>query len=163
MLAVSNEIVQFLRSATNVLLDLIFHLLRLKLKDFQKFDSAATALEEVSALIEGKVTSRLSSLLDTLKDEKKASLAVADPKLGIRLSTPLRGIASNHTRKCHQQASSTIYSTRLRLYNCRLVSRDTKSPSVVDPRPSPIRCFHHAARSVALALETQTQILSRQG
>jgi nucleolar protein 58 len=55
----------------------------LKLKQFQKFDSAATALEEVSALIEGKVTPLLSSLLDTVKDEKKVSLAVADPKLGM--------------------------------------------------------------------------------
>jgi nucleolar protein 58 len=55
---------------------------RLKLKQFQKFDSAATALEEVAALVEGKVSPMLSKLLDTLKDEKKASLAVADPKLG---------------------------------------------------------------------------------
>ncbi|KAI9840438.1 MAG: Nucleolar protein 58 [Thelocarpon superellum] len=54
----------------------------LKLKQFQKFDSAATALEEVSALVEGKVTPLLASLLDTVKDEKKVSLAVADPKLG---------------------------------------------------------------------------------
>lgn len=36
---------------------------------------------EASALGEGKVTPMLSSLLDNLKDEKKASLAVADPKL----------------------------------------------------------------------------------
>ena len=55
---------------------------RLKLKNFQKFDSAATALEEVAALVEGKVTPRLASLLDSIKDEKKVSLAVADPKLG---------------------------------------------------------------------------------
>ncbi|MCJ1432379.1 Nucleolar protein 58 [Xylographa pallens] len=54
----------------------------LKLKQFQKFDSAATALEEVAALVEGKVTPRLASLLDSIKDEKKVSLAVADPKLG---------------------------------------------------------------------------------
>ncbi|KAE8380977.1 nucleolar protein 58 [Aspergillus bertholletiae] len=53
-----------------------------KLKSFQKFDSAATALEEVAALVEGKVTPRLASLLDEVKDEKKVSLAVADPKLG---------------------------------------------------------------------------------
>ncbi|MCJ1462067.1 Nucleolar protein 58 [Pseudocyphellaria aurata] len=53
----------------------------LKLKDFQKFDSAATALEQTAALVEGKVTPRLSSLLESIKDEKKASLAVADPKL----------------------------------------------------------------------------------
>ncbi|KAF9893158.1 Nucleolar protein 58 [Aspergillus nanangensis] len=54
----------------------------LKLKTFQKFDSAATALEEVASLVEGKVTPRLAGLLDEIKDEKKVSLAVADPKLG---------------------------------------------------------------------------------
>ncbi|KAI9801469.1 MAG: Nucleolar protein 58 [Piccolia ochrophora] len=54
----------------------------LKLKHFKKFDSAASALEEVSALVEGKVTPMLASLLDNVKDEKKISLAVADPKLG---------------------------------------------------------------------------------
>lgn len=56
---------------------------RLKLKSFQKFDSAATALEEVASLVEGKVTPRLAGLLDEIKDEKKVSLAVADPKLGM--------------------------------------------------------------------------------
>lgn len=44
--------------------------------------SKAAALEQTAALVEGKVTPRLSSLLDSLKDEKKSSLAVADPKLG---------------------------------------------------------------------------------
>ncbi|KAL2222731.1 nucleolar protein nop5 [Thermoascus aurantiacus ATCC 26904] len=58
----------------------------LKLKTFQKFDSAATALEEVAAIIEGKVTPRLASLLDSVKDEKKVSLVVADPKLGNAIS-----------------------------------------------------------------------------
>lgn len=58
----------------------------LKLKDFHKFDSAATALEQTAALVEGKVTPRLSGLLDSIKDEKKVSLAVADPKLG-KIST----------------------------------------------------------------------------
>lgn len=51
------------------------------MKKFEKFESAAQALEEVAALVEGKVSPLLSSLLDTLKDEKKATLAVADPKL----------------------------------------------------------------------------------
>ncbi|OCT47011.1 Nucleolar protein 58 [Cladophialophora carrionii] len=55
---------------------------QLKLKEFQKFDSAAAALEEAAAIVEGKVTPKLSSLLNSLKDEKKISLAVADPKLG---------------------------------------------------------------------------------
>ncbi|KAJ5105966.1 hypothetical protein NUU61_003313 [Penicillium alfredii] len=54
----------------------------LKLKSFQKFDSAATALEEAASVMEGKVTPRLASLLDGIKEEKKVSLAVADPKLG---------------------------------------------------------------------------------
>ncbi|KAK2809313.1 Nucleolar protein 58 [Emmonsiellopsis sp. PD_5] len=53
----------------------------MKLKNFQKFDSAAAALEEAASVVEGKVTPRLASLLESIKDEKKASLAVADPKL----------------------------------------------------------------------------------
>ncbi|KAJ5439627.1 Nucleolar protein 58 [Penicillium daleae] len=44
-----------------------------KLKNFKKFDSAATAVEEAASIIEGK-------------DEKKASLAVADVKLGNAIS-----------------------------------------------------------------------------
>ncbi|KAI4136391.1 MAG: hypothetical protein LQ341_005635 [Variospora aurantia] len=53
----------------------------LKLKEFQPFDSAATALEQSAAIVEGKVTPTLAGMLDAIKDEKKASLAVADPKL----------------------------------------------------------------------------------
>ncbi|RMZ76053.1 hypothetical protein DV737_g5005, partial [Chaetothyriales sp. CBS 132003] len=54
----------------------------IKLKEFQKFDSAAAALEEAAAIVEGRVTPTLAALLDGLKAEKKVSLAVADPKLG---------------------------------------------------------------------------------
>ncbi|KAK5134542.1 Nucleolar protein 58 [Meristemomyces frigidus] len=54
----------------------------LKLKQFKKFESASSALEEAAALTEGKVTPMLSNMLADLKDEKKISLAVADPKLG---------------------------------------------------------------------------------
>jgi hypothetical protein len=90
---------------------------RLKLKQFQKFDSAAVALEEVSALIEGKVTPRLASLLDTLKDEKKASLAVADPKLGKKQQglglSPLLTIA----RDCHQQVTTPLHHSYLGLHH----------------------------------------------
>ncbi|KAF1941115.1 Nop domain-containing protein [Clathrospora elynae] len=53
----------------------------LKLKRFQKFDSAVTALNEAAALTDGKVSPMLAELLQELKDETKASLAVADPKL----------------------------------------------------------------------------------
>ncbi|KAH7201626.1 hypothetical protein IWW34DRAFT_617615 [Fusarium oxysporum f. sp. albedinis] len=64
----------------------IFPLNRLKLKKFVKFDSAATALEEAASLKEGKVPELLTQLLDDLKSEKKASLAVADMKLGTAIS-----------------------------------------------------------------------------
>ncbi|KAK1761095.1 hypothetical protein QBC47DRAFT_369072 [Echria macrotheca] len=53
-----------------------------KYKDFVKFDSGASALEEISGLIEGKVTPKLASLLNEFKDEKKVTLAVAENKLG---------------------------------------------------------------------------------
>ena len=89
---------------------LTLQIYRLRLKDFHKFDTAATgifysfalnfdlmltvaALEQTAALVEAKVTPRLTTLLDSLKDEKKSSLAVADPKLGTH--DPL-SIESNH-------------------------------------------------------------------
>jgi nucleolar protein 58 len=58
----------------------------LKLKKFIKFDSAAMALEEAASLREGKVPELLTSLLEDLKAEKKASIAVADIKLGTAIS-----------------------------------------------------------------------------
>ncbi|KAF2175125.1 Nop-domain-containing protein [Zopfia rhizophila CBS 207.26] len=64
----------------------------LKLKKFMKYDNAASALNEAAALIEGKVTPMLTSLLNELKDETKASLAVADPKLGNAI-TKLPGLS----------------------------------------------------------------------
>lgn len=62
------------------------NLKRLKLKKFVKFESAAMALEEAASLKEGKVPEFLTTLLDELKTEKKASLAVADMKLGTAIS-----------------------------------------------------------------------------
>lgn len=56
------------------------------MKEFAKFDSSATALSEISALLEGKVTPKLAHLLDELKDEKKASLIVAEKLLGNSVS-----------------------------------------------------------------------------
>lgn len=82
----------------------------LKLKDFHKFDSAATALEQTAALVEGKVTPRLSSLLDSIKDEKKVSLAVADPKLGtIRTGYQDHELLVDPVHsQCHQQAAPAL-------------------------------------------------------
>src|ERR1700753_1716700 len=58
-----------------------------KLKQFTQWDSAATGLSEVAAVSEGKVTPMLASFLnDVLKDEKKATLVVADPKLGAAIA-----------------------------------------------------------------------------
>ncbi|KAJ2904926.1 hypothetical protein MKZ38_006791 [Zalerion maritima] len=53
----------------------------LTLKKFAKFDSSASAVAEVASLNEGKVPPMLQELLSEIKNEKKASLAVADPKL----------------------------------------------------------------------------------
>ncbi|KAG7285459.1 Nucleolar protein 58 [Staphylotrichum longicolle] len=49
----------------------------IKYKEFAKFDSAASALEEIAG-----VTPKLASLLNEFKDEKKVTLAVAESKLG---------------------------------------------------------------------------------
>ncbi|PSR85611.1 nucleolar protein nop-58 [Coniella lustricola] len=58
----------------------------LKLKEIVKWDSAAKGLEEVAGLVEGKVTPLLTQLLESLKDEKKVSLAVSDAKLGTAIN-----------------------------------------------------------------------------
>lgn len=59
---------------------------RIRMKEFAKFDSSATALSEISSLLEGKVTPKLAHLLEELKDEKKASLIVAEKLLGNSVS-----------------------------------------------------------------------------
>ncbi|KAF2864336.1 Nop domain-containing protein [Piedraia hortae CBS 480.64] len=58
----------------------------LRLKNFRKFESADAALEQAVAVGEGKVTPMLSNLLKDIKAERKASLAVADPKLANAIS-----------------------------------------------------------------------------
>lgn len=51
-----------------------------------KFEDSAQALGEYTSLTEGKVTPMLQKLLDEIKDERKSSLAVADPKLGAAIN-----------------------------------------------------------------------------
>ncbi|KAI0973032.1 Nop domain-containing protein [Xylaria arbuscula] len=58
----------------------------LSLKKMVKFEDSAQALSEYSTLTEGKVTPLLQQLLDDIKEERKASLAVADPKLGAAIN-----------------------------------------------------------------------------
>jgi nucleolar protein 58 len=53
----------------------------LRLKTFSKFENTADALDNISALVEGKVAPKLAALLHEF-DEKSASLIVSDPKLG---------------------------------------------------------------------------------
>lgn len=67
-----------------------------------KWDSAAAGLEEVASLVEGKVTPMLAKLLESIKDEKKVSLAVSDAKLGSAINklpqfsiTPLADSSTN--------------------------------------------------------------------
>jgi nucleolar protein 58 len=87
---------------------------QLKLKLFAKFDSAAAALEEAAALVEGKVTPQLASLLDTVKDEKKLSLAVADPKLGNAIGKlpglDIKPVADSTTADLYRAIREHIYS-----------------------------------------------------
>ena len=49
---------------------------------FSKFENTADALDNISAIVEGKVTPKLASILTNL-DDKSSSLIVSDPKLGI--------------------------------------------------------------------------------
>ncbi|KAI1764869.1 nucleolar protein nop5 [Hypoxylon sp. FL1150] len=58
----------------------------LSLKKMVKFEDSAQALGEYTALTEGKVTPMLQNLLDDIKEERKATLAVADQKLGAAIN-----------------------------------------------------------------------------
>lgn len=139
-----------------VISELMASFTSLKLKQFQKFDSAATALEEVAALVEGKVTPRLASLLDSLKDEKRVSLAVADPKLGMgRVSPHCTNLALINDRKRYQQTTTIIYHPYFRCRNCGTIPIDSKPFAITHPRSTSVRPFHYVARPIALAIKTQ--------
>lgn len=75
------------------------------------------ALEEVAALVDGKATPMLASPFDTNKDEKKASLAAADPKLGAAINeaptvalTPVSDDQSNELFRADDLVSAVIES-----------------------------------------------------
>lgn len=76
------------------------------------------ALEQTAALVEGKVTPRLATLLDSIKDEKKVSLAVADPKLGIISSE----IGKSHVHLANRSLQQMPLTNFL---NCLLISYPT--------------------------------------
>jgi len=71
------------------------------LKIFEKFENTADALDNIAAIVEGKVSTKLASLLKGLED-KSSSLIVSDPKLGMnhRLDTllTLRNIDKPNSR-----------------------------------------------------------------
>jgi len=58
----------------------------LKLKNFVKWDNAASAVSEATAIGEGRVTPMLQSLLSVLEKEDKPKLVVADVKLASSIS-----------------------------------------------------------------------------
>ncbi|KAG7859416.1 hypothetical protein KL939_002316 [Ogataea angusta] len=70
----SQSLIQELNSTDKVLK-------QFKIAAFSKFNSAANALEEASAVIDGKVSPQLQKLLDEAKQEKKSTLLVSDTKL----------------------------------------------------------------------------------
>ena len=53
-----------------------------KIHRFEKFQSAANALEEANAVIEGRVSDSLKKMLEDAKSDKKATLIVSEAKLG---------------------------------------------------------------------------------
>ena len=57
-----------------------------RLKKFTPFPDVTTAAEEITTINEGKVSPILEGLLNDIKEERKASLAVADSKLGKSLA-----------------------------------------------------------------------------
>jgi nucleolar protein 58 len=58
----------------------------LKLKNFVKWDNAASAVSEATAIGEGRVTPMLATLLKVLEKEDKPKLVVADIKLASSIS-----------------------------------------------------------------------------
>ncbi|KLU80947.1 nucleolar protein nop-58 [Magnaporthiopsis poae ATCC 64411] len=79
----------------------------LKLKEFAKWDSAAAAVGEIGALLEGKVPPMLAGLMEAIKDEKKVSLAVADKNIGVALQR-LPGL-TNITTLASGSATTDLY------------------------------------------------------
>lgn len=70
----STKLIQDLDSSDKVLKEF-------KIAAFSKFNSAANALEEASAIIEGKVSPQLQNLLEDIKKDKKSTLIVSETKL----------------------------------------------------------------------------------
>ena len=83
----------------------------LRLKTFSKFENTADALDNISAIVEGKVSPKLASLLADL-NEKSASLIVSDPKLGMN---PLR--ANSNGRNIYQSDSQIVVRDRCRFFD----------------------------------------------
>lgn len=133
----------------------------LKLKKFAKFGSAAEALDQAAAVQDGKVTPMLQKLLDSVKEEKKASLAVADAKIGKFKSnnTPPRVEILSNQRQRHYQDS------RPQPQACRGRGLPRTSPCgaraspLSDLRPCSRRHPQDAPRSITLHVSSQASIL----
>lgn len=77
------------------------------MKEFVKWDSAAAAVGEIGALLDGKVPPMLAGLMESIKDEKKVSLAVADKNIGVALQR-LPGL-TNITTLASGSATTDLY------------------------------------------------------
>jgi nucleolar protein 58 len=65
---------------------LVILMLRLRLKSLHRFASTATAVEEITAMQEGKLGKGLKEFLNKViveKGKNKEELVVVDPKLGV--------------------------------------------------------------------------------
>ena len=119
------------------------------------------ALEQTAALVEGKVTPQLASLLDTIKDEKKVSLAVADPKLGMVLHPTISSPSADHFEsQRNQQTSPALSQTHIRFHDCGPLPSHPKPLTVTHTWSSPTKRFHHDLRSIALTIPAQAQVFT---
>ena len=131
----------------------------LRLKQFQKFDSTTTALGEVSSLVESKVSPLLASLLETVKDEKKVSLAVADPKLGaacfsLQNRCTTAQSLTMYSRQCHQQASLPRSQADLGFHDGRSVPCNSQPSHLPHPGPHAARALYNVPRLIAFVVPT---------
>ena len=113
------------------------------------------ALEQTAALVEGKVTPRLSGLLDSIKDEKKVSLAVADPKLGMVTAEDYHSDSeADLCSQCHQQATPALPQPYIRLHNAGSLSSYPESSPFPDPWSATTRYLYNVTGPITLTFQT---------
>jgi hypothetical protein len=109
----------------------------LKVKAFSKFDSAISALDEVNAIIDGKVSTKLANLLaENAGEKKKTKLIVADPKLGMMLIKECNSMGqytNKFNRECHQQSARSVVQDHIRFHHSGSLSDSSREPAIAPP------------------------------